>query len=213
MGVKKLVVFMARRENRQAFMVLYDIRHRADAEINAESVERALAMNGRGTDLALQKWLVLHDTLVAVGFPGGIFDRTAKVRDLLKRDDTWDKPENQAGRERTIKVVRSLQGLDDKSKRLISAQKATLKDFNKIIRRCVFDNRPSADFFNFELVRGVEEDEAKTEFWVVRRMGVFWEYLEKCPQPEWNTFFRGDWVKRKGVYAHAADDEPIEPRM
>jgi hypothetical protein len=33
-----------------------------------------------------------------------------------------------------------------------------------------------------ELVHGVEDDEAKTEFWVVRRMGVFWEYLE-IPAP------------------------------
>ena len=194
-------------------MALYDIRHQTDAKINAESVERALAMKGRGTDMALQKWLVLHDTLIAVGFPGGIFDSATKVRDLLKRDDTWDEHENQVERDRTMKVVRSLQGLDDKSKRLMSAQKATLKDFNKIIKRCVFDNRISEDFFSFDLVRGVEDDAAKTEFWAVRRMGVFWEYLEKCPQPEWHTFFRGDWVNREGVYAHTADDAPIEPRM
>ena len=240
--LRKLMVFMAKRESRYAFMALYDIRHSADADINSEALERTLEMKGRGTDSALQKWLVLHDTLIAVGFPGGIFDDGAKVRELFKKGTSWDEPENQvrglrrspqlceaqltdaspflgygggrphqAARERTLKVIRSLQGLDDKSRRVMSAQKASLKDFNKIIKRCVFDNAPSSDFFDFELVHGV--DAAKQEFWAVRRTGVFWEYLDMCPPPEWNAFFKGDWVNRKGVYASAADDEPLEPRM
>jgi hypothetical protein len=209
--LRKLMVFMAKRESRYAFMALYDVRHSADADINSEALKRTLEMKGTATDSALQKWLVLHDTLIAVGFPGGIFDDGAKVRELFKKGASWDEPENQAERERTVKVIRSLQGIDDKSRRVMSTQNATLKDFNKIIKRCVFDNAHSSDFFDFKLVYGV--DTAKQEFWVVRRAGVFWEYLETCPQPEWNAFFRGDWVKREGVYASTADDPPLEPRM
>ena len=211
-GLRKLMVFMAKRESRYAFMALYDIRHRADADVNAEAMARSLDMKGRGGDSALLKWLVLHDTLIEVGFPGGIFDDAEKVRDLFKKGDSWDDPENQEERERTRKVMRSLQGIDDKNRRVMSAQSATLKDFNKIIKRCVFDNKHSPDFFDFELIC-VKDDATKQELWVVRRTGKFWEYLEKCPPPEWHAFFRGDWDNREGAYASAANDKPLEPRM
>jgi hypothetical protein len=91
-----------------------------------------------------------------------------------------------------------------------SAREISMKRLNTIMRRYLYKDKPNV-FMKLELVEGTDPNDL-SKFWVISRTGAMWDWLDRCPPPEWQAFFSGQWLEGKGVYTPVGGIKP-PPRV
>ena len=208
--VKKLtrrITSMNTKEVKEAFRVLHQIHQNPLDKVHGDLVERWRRRLSTRTDEQLELWLVVNDVLIAAGWARGVFD-TGKVSEFMQsRDPTWTAAPHAAERARSEATIRALDGVKH-----IKPYNISMRGVNEAIRLYLFpkSNGRAPHDLDFCLREG--QDEAGGVFWIVQRSGNLWDYLARCPDPEWHAFFAGHWAKGQGVYTEVNGVKP-PPRV
>ena len=195
-------------EVKEAFRALYQIRKKPLDKSHRDLVERWKCRRATRLDDQLERWLVVHDVLIAAGWPQGIFDSTGVSELMQRRDPQWDVAPHGMERMRTEATIQALAA----AKPGIKSYSISMGRVSQVVLGYLFPRTNGRAPADLGLCLQSGTDEGGGVFWVVRRTGTLWEYLECCPEPEWQAFFAGHWTKGEGVYTVVSGIKP-PPRV
>jgi hypothetical protein len=207
---RRLITEMTKRKVKEAFRTLYDLKHKSLETLDTMLVGRCREMTTRSADTQLERWLVIHHVRIAAGWPGGVFESTTRVSELLqsRNADEWNAQESATERERTERVIKALKGVEIKGVKITcSAYSVSMRRLNGIV---LLLQSPGTSTLGLSL-KNIAAGDQPAE-WAVTRTGELWEKLDTCPEPEWPAFFAKHWELGKGAYAPVDGVKPA-PRI
>jgi hypothetical protein len=204
--IKSLTVAMTKKATKEAFRCLYRMKHENIERLHANLIDRIREMKSSRTDTQLEKWLAVHDLLLAAGWTRGVFDDSSDVRSLLtQKNAAWEDPSRSAERLRSLLVAEKYRAIGK-----CSGCNLSISLFEQAIARAV----QTSSHLKLNVISTAPGRRTEEQQWVVARTGKVWAFLERCTEePEWTAFFSKHRREGKGHYAASEHGKVVPVRI